>query len=417
MQTVRHLNKIMTVTTLEQVPAPLLFQKRRRIPAVWMRAGTSKGLFFHERELPDSPKVRDSILLSAMGSAQANSRQVNGIGGATSTTSKVAIVAKSKRPNIDVDYTFVQVAPDQPKVDMTGNCGNIASGVGPFSLDEGLVKARPGQSELDIRIFNTNTEQVIVETVQVAPDGTFREDGEYELAGVTGTASPIKLAFVKPQGSMTGSMFPSGMKQQSLGVESRIYGTFSVRASLVDAANPFVLVDASSLPFPNDPLYLKSNDSNFISMVEDIRRASAVQFGLAKDTNAAGLIRGTPKIAFLSETNELDQADIDVLSFSMGKAHPSLQLTGAVCIAAAMATPGTVAWELAGGKKLERVPKHGMSVANQEIASPLPVGIRHPSGIIHTETTLEMDHIGDVRVEKVAVIRTARRLFEGNVFY
>jgi 2-methylaconitate cis-trans-isomerase PrpF len=272
--------------------------------------------------------------------------------------------------------------------------------------------------EVDIRIFNTNTEQVIVETVQVAPDGSAREDGEYELAGVTGTASPIKLAFVKPQGSMTGSMFPSGMKQQSLGVDSQTHGTFSVRASLVDAANPFVLVDASSLPFPSDSLRLKANDSDFIPVVEEIRRAGAVQFGLATDTNAAGLTRGTPKIAFLSETtSESDQADIDVLSFSMGKAHPSLQLTGAVCIAAAMATPGTVAWELAGGNKLEKVPKHGMSVANQEIASPLPVGIRHPSGIIHTETTLEMDHIGEVRVEKVAVIRTARRLFEGNVFY
>ena len=140
----------MTITTLEQVPAPILFQKRKRIPAVWMRAGTSKGLFFHERDLPASSKLWDAILLSAMGSAQANSRQVNGVGGATSTTSKVAIVAKSNRPNIDVDYTFVQVAPDQPRVDMTGNCGNIASGVGPFSLDEGLVKARPGQSEVGL---------------------------------------------------------------------------------------------------------------------------------------------------------------------------------------------------------------------------------------------------------------------------
>lgn len=235
---------------------------------------------------------------------------------------------------------------------------------------------------------------------------------------MTGTASPIKLAFVKPQGSMTGSMFPSGLKQQSLRIDSQTYGTFSVRASLVDAANPFVLVDASSLPFPRDSLHLRADDSDFISMVEEIRRAGAVQFGLATDTHAAGLIRGTPKIAFLSETaQEDDQADIYVLSFSMGKVHPSLQLTGAVCIAAAMATPGTVAWELAGGKALEKIPKHGISVANQEIASPLPVGIRHPSGIIHTETMLEMDHKGEVRVERVAVIRTARRLFEGNVYY
>jgi 2-methylaconitate cis-trans-isomerase PrpF len=143
----------MTITNLEQIPAPILFQKRKGIPAVWMRAGTSKGLFFHERDLPASSKLWDSILLSAMGSAQANSRQVNGVGGATSTTSKVAVVAKSKRPNIDVDYTFIQVAPDQPRVDMTGNCGNIASGVGPFSLDEGIVKARPGQSEVGVDKF------------------------------------------------------------------------------------------------------------------------------------------------------------------------------------------------------------------------------------------------------------------------
>lgn len=127
---------------------PILVQQRRKLPAVWMRSGTSKGLFIHQKDLPASAKLWESILLSAMGSAQANSRQVNGIGGATSTTSKVAIISKSKRPNIDVDYTFIQVAPDQPKIDMTGNCGNIASGVGPFSLDEGIVQANPGQSEV-----------------------------------------------------------------------------------------------------------------------------------------------------------------------------------------------------------------------------------------------------------------------------
>jgi 2-methylaconitate cis-trans-isomerase PrpF len=131
-------------------------------------------------------------------------------------------------------------------------------------------------AKIDIRIFNTNTEQIIVETVQVAPDGTSREDGEYELAGVTGTASPIKLAFVKPQGSMTGSMFPSGLKQQFLNVDSQKQGAFSVRASLVDAANPFVLVDTDSLPFSNDYVHLNVDNSDFLSLVEDIRRAGAV---------------------------------------------------------------------------------------------------------------------------------------------
>ena len=149
MQATRKVKTIMTLAThLDEVVSPITCPTRRKVPGVWMRAGTSKGLFLHERDLPPSTKAWKSILLSAMGSAQENSRQVNGIGGGTSTTSKVAIVSKSKRPGIDVDFTFVQVSPDQPQIDMTGNCGNIASGVGPFSLDEGLVTVQPGQSNV-----------------------------------------------------------------------------------------------------------------------------------------------------------------------------------------------------------------------------------------------------------------------------
>ncbi|KAJ5110146.1 hypothetical protein N7532_002791 [Penicillium argentinense] len=419
MQATRKLKANMTLAThLDQFVSPIICPTRRKIPGVWMRSGTSKGLFLHERDLPPSTKAWESILLSAMGSVQANSRQVNGIGGATSTTSKVAIVSKSKRPSIDVDYTFVQVAPDQPRIDMTGNCGNIASGVGPFSLDEGLVTVQPGQSNVDIRIFNTNTRQTIVETVHVGPDGRFREDGVYELAGVEGRGSPIKVAFLNPEGSMTESMFPSGFKSETMAVSSLIAGKFSVRASLVDAANPFVLVDASSLPFQQGCPWPNVKDSDVLSVVEEIRRQGAVRFGLAPDMNDAGRVRGTPKIAFLSAvTGDEARADIEVLSFSLGKPHPSLQLTGAVCIAAAMAVHGTVAWELAGGKKTERMHKHGMAVDGQEIAAAIPVGIRHPSGVIETETVLGVDSEGEACVQQVAVFRTARRLFEGNVFY
>ncbi|KAJ5291269.1 hypothetical protein N7478_000520 [Penicillium angulare] len=391
---------------------------RKSFPSVWMRSGTSKGLFIHQKVLPVSTKLWEPILLSAMGSVGANARQIDGVGGSTSTTSKVAVIAKSQRPGIDVDYTFIQVAPDQAKVDMTGNCGNIASGVGPFALDEGIVRANSGQSEIDVRIFNTNTGQTIVETIQISPDGRFREDGDYSIPGVQGTSSPIKVAFLNPGGSMTGRMFPSGAPKDTLTVYSPSVGTFSVRVSLVDAANPFVLVDASSMSAKDYLPWMDPNYTEFLSVVEDIRRTGAVRFGLAADLKTAGQVRGTPKIAFLSPVAQDDMdADIQVLAFTMGKVHSSLQLTGAVCIGAAMSIHGTVAWDISGKKELNRWPKHGISVEGQEISAPLPMSIRHPAGVINAETRLGLDLEGQIHVDNVAVFRTARRLFEGNVFY
>jgi 2-methylaconitate cis-trans-isomerase PrpF len=152
-------------------------------------------------------------------------------------------------------------------------------------------------------------------------------------------------------------------------------------------------------------------------MAEDIRREGAVRFGLARDVESAGLVRGTPKVAFLSPGDEGQEEDLQVLAFTMGKPHASLQLTGAVCISAAMSIHGTVAWELSGRGGDDRVPKHGLEIGGQGIAAPLPVRIRHPAGVIHTETMLGLKGDGDVYVSKVAVFRTARRLFEGNVFY
>lgn len=270
---------------------------------------------------------------------------------------------------------------------------------------------------MDVRIFNTNTGQKIVETIQVSPDGSFREDGYCHIAGVEGTSSPIKVAFLNPGGSMTGKMFPSGATQNILTIQSQLAGSFKVRVSLVDAANPFVLVDSRSLALRDHPTWPDPSDPDFISVAEDIRREGAVQSGLAQDLQSAGLVRGTPKIAFLSASTDGTKADIDVLAFTMGKPHASLQLTGAVCIGAAMSIHGTVAWDLAGNGKDDRLPKYGMEIENQMIAPARPVGIRHPAGIIGTETVLGMDRGGEVSVRKVGVFRTARRLFEGNVFY
>ncbi|KAJ5302242.1 hypothetical protein N7508_007105 [Penicillium antarcticum] len=403
---------------IHHINGKLFGRSKKAFPAVWMRSGTSKGLFIHRKDLPASTKLWEPILVSAMGSEGGNAKQIDGVGGATSTTSKVAVVAKSQDPNVDVEYTFIQVAPDQAKIDMSGNCGNIASGVGPFALDEGIVRAIPEQTEIDIRILNTNTRQTLVETVQVAPDGGFQEEGDFRIPGVQGTSSPIKVAFLNPGGSMTGRMLPSGATQEILTVDSPSVGKFDVRVSLVDAANPFVLVDSSSISITGHPSWPDANDTKFVSVVEDIRRTGAVRFGLAADIETAGLVRGTPKIAFLSPTAEDDkEADLTVLAFTMGKPHASLQLTGAVCLGAAASVHGTVAWDITGRKGMDRVPKHGMSLNGHDIASPLPIGIRHSAGVIFVETMLGMDHEGEMNVEKVAVFRTARRLFEGNVFY
>ncbi|EHA18754.1 hypothetical protein ASPNIDRAFT_186986, partial [Aspergillus niger ATCC 1015] len=399
-----------SVTRAEPIPVLPITTKyrsnesvRKSLPAVWMRAGTSKGLFLHRRHLPASKTLWEPILLSAMGSSKGSSRQIDGVGGASSTTSKVAIVERSNRPGVDVEYTFVQVAPDQPRIDVTGNCGNIASGVGPFALDEGLVNIPEGEKEVNIKILNTNTGQHIFETVQVATDGSFREDGDYAIPGVEGTASPIRVAFLKPCGSMTGQMFPSGMHQEMLTVQSRGFGTLAVRVSLVDAANPFVFVDAASLPVEASSSIADAADPVFLGLIEDIRRHGAVRFGLAENVQAAGQVRGTPKIAILSPaTGDVDGVDIEVKAFSMGKPHASLQLTGAVCLGAATIIHGTIAWDLAHAKEGKEMPKHGMSLGDHQIAG---------------ATVLGMDRHGAIDVDRVAVYRTARRLFEGRVFY
>ncbi|KAJ5127266.1 hypothetical protein N7448_008045 [Penicillium atrosanguineum] len=399
-----------TYTPLKAFPLNkfIAYPTRQSLPAVWMRSGTSKGLFIHRKDLPESVGLWGPILLSAMGSSNGNGRQLDGVGGATSTTSKVAVVAKSNRPGIDVDYTFIQVAPDQAKIDMTGNCGNIASGVGPFSVDEGLVRAKIGQTEIDVRIFNTNTGQSIVETIQLSPDGTCKEHGTCQIPGVAGTSSPIKVAFLNPEGSMTGKMFPSGATQETLTVQTRKVGKLQVQVSLVDAANPFVLVDSHSLKLNGHCTWPDPTDEDFVSVAEDIKRQGAVRFGLATDVESASVVQGTPKIAFLSPPTD-ESSDLDVLAFTMGRLHTSLQLTGA--------SHGTVAWRLASGGVANKPPKHGMEVEGNKIASAIPMGIRHPAGVIQAEAVLDLARDGTIQVKQVAIIRTARRLFEGNVFF
>jgi 2-methylaconitate cis-trans-isomerase PrpF len=401
---------------------------RHSLPAVLMRAGTSKGLFIHRHDLPASEADWAGPLLAAMGSQGCDARQIDGVGGATSTTSKVAVISPSSRVGVDVDYTFVQIAVGQEVVDFSGNCGNMCSGVGPFALQEGLVRAIPGERTLDVKIYNTNTSRVIVDTVQVDSYGSFKEDGDYSIPGVKGTGSEVKVAFVDPAGSMTGVLFPTGRRNETIQVRESDGHCFSVKATMIDAANPFILVDETSLP-----PYLKtgSKDSTgYLKHMESIRRTGAVLMGLASSTDAAAKVRGTPKLAIVSSpdrSTSKDASDIHVQAFSMGKPHPSLQLTGAACLASAVCVEGTVAHRIAQGDAAkswqipspERTPSPS-SDASENVSDLLPsqrtVSISHSSGSIQVECLATSSQSFAV-VDRCVVSRTARRLFEGKVYY
>ncbi|KAF3044468.1 hypothetical protein E8E12_010970 [Didymella heteroderae] len=445
---------------------PVRKNKRVRcsLPAALMRAGTSKGLFIHRHQLPASESLWASPLLAAMGSQNSDARQIDGIGGATSTTSKVAVVSPSSRPGIDVDYTFVQVAVGQQAVDFSGNCGNMCAGVGLFAVQEGLARPTSGERSVDVRIFNTNTSRVIVDTVQVDDDGFPLEDGDYVIPGVKGTGSEIKVAFVDPAGSMTGKLFPTGRRNETITVKERNGTCFSVKTTLIDAANPFVLVDASTLP-----AYLqtaKRDSTGYLEHMESIRRVGAVAMGLASSTEAAAKVRGTPKLALLSPAPsesaraEDDGLSIQVLAFSMGKPHPSLQLTGAACLAAAVCIEGTVAHSIASQALTQPSKEHqladalsrrlttsehlptppsssgnptregspasdgsedgtsGASTPPSEhmLAKERKVRIFHASGGIDVGVVAASSDEWAV-VDRCCVSRTARRIFDGVVYY
>lgn len=407
---------------------------RTSLPAVLMRAGTSKGLFIHRAHLPPCEADWEAPLLAAMGSRYNDPSQIDGVGGATSVTSKVIVAGPSSRPGIDVEYTFVQVAVGKEKVDLSGNCGNMVSGVGPFAVQEGMVRAAPGARSVDVRIFNTNTEKVIVETMLVDEDGDLEEEGTCMIPGVRGPGAPIKVAFVEPAGSMSGVPFPSGRRSETIYVEGVAdLPPFTVDVTLVDIANPFVVIDERTLP-----LEVQAGDPGSalnIEVAEAIRQRGAVLMGLAESNEAAHLRRGTPKLAIVSKPDPgaEGEADIRVQAYSMGKPHPSLQLTGGACLAGAACVEGTVLYRLARNlpKPVEdlvtpaRTPSPtedgkwdiGKGAAVQgSVERRETVRLAHSRGCMEMEAWTKVE--GDeVIIERCIGIRTARRLFEGNVFY
>lgn len=274
-------------------------------------------------------------------------KQIDGLGGSQSVTSKVAIIQKSARPDADVDYTFAQVSVDKPLVSYKGNCGNISSGVGPFAIEKGLVEAKDG--ETPVRIYNTNTDKII-EAVVKTPDGQVAYEGDFCIAGVPGTASPVKLKFVDPAGTLGHGLLPTGNAVDVLEVPG--YGP--VEVSIVDAANPLVFARAKDLGLTGKELPDELNaNAEKLDLLETVRGLAAVKLGLIEDyTRSAWETPGIPKMTFVAEADdyvngdgkEIKKEQIDLLSrmMSMQKTHPSYAMTGAMCTAAAAVVPGSI---------------------------------------------------------------------------
>lgn len=367
-----------------------------------MRGGTSKGLFFHEKDLPSDPRLRDQVILSAYGSPDPYKRQIDGVGGAFSVTSKVAIISPSPSPDFDVVYHFGQVSIDRPIVDVKGNCGNMSSAVGPFAVDEGLVKAVEPLTR--VRIHQKNTNKLIVAEVPVI-DGKFNEAGDYAIDGVPATGSRILLRFVDPAGAVTGKLFPTGNCKDRF----EMPGLGAVEVSCIDAANPFVFVRAESLGLSGTETEALERRAEIKSMLETIRCRAAVRLGIsASEEEATRRSQAVPKVAVVAAPGAytalsgrlIESRDVDLLArmMSMGTLHRSYAVSGAVATAGAAMIPGTVVSDLipetARGRDLLR--------------------IGHPGGVIDVGAVIEC-RAGRYIYREAVLGRTARRLMEGRV--
>jgi 2-methylaconitate isomerase len=379
---------------------------QKKLPAVFMRGGTSKAVIFHARDLPAARAEWDPIFLSVIGSPDPSMRQLNGMGGGVSSLSKVCVIGPPTHPDADVDYTFAQVLIDKARVDYNSNCGNMSSAIGPFAVDEGLVP-RPRDGDAVVRIHNTNTRKIIVS--RFGMDGEEAAvAGDMALDGVAGTGAPIRLEFMQPGGAKTGKLLPTGKAADMLEVP----GQGRVPASMVDAANPCVFVPAEAVgaTATEAPTEIEGN-VQLLARLEAIRRAASVAMGVAPDIEKAGSL-SVPFVAFVAPPaamsvlsgRRLTPADMDIAvrMMSNGQAHRATPLTGALCLAVATRIPGSVPNEMA--RRLA------------EGASQIRIG--HASGVIVVDAKIDQDKGGgQPHAEYAAVYRTARRLFDGRVHY
>ena len=381
-----------------------------RIPATYMRGGTSKGVFFRLQDLPETARVpgapRDALLLRVIGSPDPYGKQIDGMGGATSSTSKTVILAPSSRADHDVDYTFGQVSIDKAFVDWSGNCGNLSAAVGPFAISNGLVDASrvPGNGIATIRIWQTNIGKTIVAHVPIT-DGAVQETGEFDLDGVTFPAAEVQLEFLDPadegEGNAGGSMFPTGNLVDELDVP----GVGRLQATLINAGIPTIFVNAAALGYTGTELQESINgDPAALLKFERIRAEGALRMGLIKHVEEAAKRQHTPKVAFVARPSgyvsssgkkvAAGEVDLNVRALSMGKLHHAMMGTAAVAIGTAAAIPGTLVSLAAGGGERSFV-RFG-----------------HPSGTLRVGAEArEVD--GHWTVTKAIMSRSARVLMEG----
>ncbi|MFK7865603.1 MAG: 2-methylaconitate cis-trans isomerase PrpF [Pseudohongiellaceae bacterium] len=378
-----------------------------KIPATYMRGGTSKGVFFKLTDLPKPAQVpgsvRDNLLLRVIGSPDPYGKQTDGMGGATSSTSKTVILSKSQEPDHDVDYLFGQVAIDKAFVDWSGNCGNLTAAVGSFAITNGLVDAEriPENGIAVIRIWQANIKKTIIANVPIT-DGEVQETGDFELDGVTFSAAEVKVEFLNPADG-EGAMFPTGNVVDDLDVP----GLGSFTATLINAGIPTIFLNANDVGYQGTELQEQiNNDDKALAMFEKIRAHGAVMMGLISDPIEAQNRQHTPKVAFVaasvpytsSSGKKIETADIDlsVRALSMGKLHHAMMGTAAVAIGTAAAIPGTLVNLAAGGEERKSVT------------------FGHPSGTLKVGAEAILNE-GQWRVSKVVMSRSARVLMEGAV--
>jgi probable AcnD-accessory protein PrpF len=380
-----------------------------KIPATYIRGGTSKGVFFRLQDLPAQAQThgaaRDALLMRVIGSPDPYGKQIDGMGGATSSTSKTVIVSPSAKPDHDVDYLFGQVSIDKAFVDWSGNCGNLSAAVGPFAISSGLIDAKqlPQNGMAIVRIWQANISKTIIAHVPMV-NGAVQETGDFELDGVTFPAAEVQLEFMDPAAEEEGgggAMFPTGHLIDELDVP----GVGKLQATMINAGIPTIFINADAIGYTGTELQEAINsDSKALAMFETIRAHGAVRMGLIKHIDEAATRQHTPKVAFVaapkdyisSSGKKVSASDIDLLvrALSMGKLHHAMMGTAAVAIGTAAAIPGTLVNLAAGGGEREAV-RFG-----------------HPSGTLRVGAQASQVH-GEWSVKKAIMSRSARVLMEG----
>ncbi|PRY72856.1 2-methylaconitate cis-trans isomerase PrpF [Halomonas ventosae] len=384
-------------------------QPQIRIPATYMRGGTSKGVFFKLTDLPEAAQVpgeaRDRLLMRVIGSPDPYQKQIDGMGGATSSTSKTVILSRSESPEHDVDYLFGQVSIDKAFVDWSGNCGNLSAAVGPFAISNGLVDpARiPENGEAEVRIWQANIGKTIVSRVPIT-DGQVQETGDFELDGVTFPAAEVPVAFKDPADG-EGAIFPTGNLVDDLEVPAEVVEGGTLKATMINAGIPTVFINAAELGYTGTELQEAINgDAKALEMFEAIRAHGAVKMGLIADVSEAAARQHTPKVAFVAPPADYlassgkqvkaDEVDLLVRALSMGKLHHAMMGTAAVAIASAAAIEGTLVNLAAGGGKRNAVT------------------FGHPSGTLRVGAEASLVD-GRWVIDQAVMSRSARVLMEG----